>query len=71
MVDVTVRHEDGPNLQKAAEEKVLKYQPILPQAARLHGMSGAKVLPVVVGISGGMPKQTISALKNAWDSGQE
>ncbi len=57
VVDITVRHEDGPSLRKAAEEKIDKYQPILNKVARQFEMTEAATLPVVVGISGAMPLQ--------------
>lgn len=62
VVDVTVRHEDGDNLQRAHTEKVRKYQPVIPAVREMFGCEKAEVLPIVVGLTGAMPPTTIKAL---------
>ena len=63
VVDVTVRCEDGDSLRHAALSKLNTYQPLLPSVAALYQSNDAEVLPVVVGTTEAMPKDTIDALR--------
>ncbi|CAG9825805.1 unnamed protein product [Phaedon cochleariae] len=63
VVDVTVRHEDGNNLAMGHNDKMRKYGKLLPQFRQRFGSTDAKVLPIVVGTRGAMPRKTIQGLQ--------
>ncbi|KAH0816595.1 hypothetical protein GEV33_006196 [Tenebrio molitor] len=63
VVDVTVRHEDGDYLTQGRTDKITKYAPLLPVLQDRMGAGSGKVLPVVVGTRGAMPKETVEVLK--------
>jgi hypothetical protein len=63
VVDVTVRHEDVGYLQGGHHDKIDKYTQLLSVLAEKFKTSPGKVLPVVVGSRGAIPKSTISSLK--------
>jgi hypothetical protein len=63
VVDVTVRHEDGNLLAQGRQEKLDKYEPLLPTLQEQLGALSGEVLPVVVGTRGALPKETIEALR--------
>jgi hypothetical protein len=63
VVDVTVRHEDGNLLAQGRQEKLDKYEPLLPNLQEQLGALSGEVLPVVVGTRGALPKETIEALR--------
>jgi hypothetical protein len=62
VVDVTIRHEDGANLQMGRRSKMDKYTPLLPDLRERYGVVNGEVLPIVVGTRGALPRQTIAAL---------
>lgn len=61
-VDVTVRHEGGDYLSKAKQEKINKYEKLLPQLRQQFKVEKGNVLPIVIGTRGTMPKDTVIAL---------
>jgi hypothetical protein len=62
VVDVTIRHEDGANLQMGRRSKMEKYAPLLLNLRERFDMENGEVLPIVVGTRGALPRQTIAAL---------
>lgn len=63
VLDVTVRYENKDFLAQAAEEKIRKYQPAVgPLIEQLKAQHG-RVVPIVVGSRGAMPRRTIQALR--------
>jgi hypothetical protein len=63
VVDVTVRHEDEGYLQGGYIDKIKKYTPLLPILAATHKTEPGRVLPIVVGARGAIPKVTKEALQ--------
>jgi hypothetical protein len=63
VVDVTVRHEDVGYLQRGYNEKISKYTPLLQILSDKHGVNPGRVLPIVVGARGAIPKTTTEALE--------
>ncbi|KXZ75601.1 hypothetical protein TcasGA2_TC033504 [Tribolium castaneum] len=63
VVDVTVRHEDGNLLAQGRQDKLEKYEVLLPILQERLGAPSGEVLPIVVGTRGAMPKETVKALK--------
>jgi hypothetical protein len=63
IVDATVRHEVPGYLQEGYNEKLRKYTPLLPILMQQFNCSSGKVLPVVVGTRGAIPKSTIASLE--------
>ncbi|KXZ75867.1 hypothetical protein TcasGA2_TC034495 [Tribolium castaneum] len=63
VVDVTVRHEDGNLLAQGRQDKLDKYEVLLPILQERLGAPTGEVLPIVVGTRGAMPKETVEALK--------
>jgi hypothetical protein len=63
VVDVTIRHEDVGYLQQGYNEKISKYTPLLPLLAEEHKLNPGRVLPVVIGARGAIPKSTIESLE--------
>jgi hypothetical protein len=62
VVDVTVRHEDGGNLQTGKRSKADKYAPLLPDLQQRYNVESGEVLPIVIGTRGALPKQTVEVL---------
>jgi hypothetical protein len=62
VVDITVRHEDGGNLQMGRRSKIEKYAPLLPNLLERYEVTTGEVLPIVVGTRGALPKQTVEVL---------
>lgn len=62
VVDVTVRHEDGDSLARGRNEKLNKYNPLLPALQQKLKVTAGVVLPIVVGTRGAMPKETVKCL---------
>jgi hypothetical protein len=62
VVDVTIRHEDGGNLQTGRRSKIEKYARLLPDLQRIHEVEKGEVLPIVIGTRGALPKQTVEVL---------
>jgi hypothetical protein len=62
VVDITVRHEDGGNLQMGRRSKIDKYAPLPPDLLKRFEATAGEVLPIVVGTRGALPKQTIEVL---------
>jgi hypothetical protein len=63
VVDVTVRHEDTGNLDEGYRSKVEKFTPLLEILAEQLHVERGRVLPLVVGTRGSMPKTTIDSLR--------
>ena len=63
IVDVTVRFEQDNSLEEAMREKIDKYRQIFAAVKRDMGVSDVKVLPVVIGSRGAMPRATIKNLE--------
>ena len=63
VVDVTVRHEDIGYLDEGYRSKVVKYSPLLEILAEQLNVERGRVLPLVVGTIGSMPKTTIDSLR--------
>jgi hypothetical protein len=63
MIDVTARHEDAGYLPGGFNEKINKYSNLVPILAERFHVDPRKVLPVVVGNRGAIPKSTIASLK--------
>jgi hypothetical protein len=63
VVDVTVRHEDTGYLEEGHRSKVEKYIPLLDVLAGQLNVERGRVLPIVVGTRGSMPKATIDSLR--------
>ncbi|KAG5868428.1 hypothetical protein JTB14_029044 [Gonioctena quinquepunctata] len=62
VVDVTVRHEDGDGLATGRNSKIEKYSQLLPQLRQRYQTAEAKVLPIVVGTRGAMPRESTRCL---------
>jgi hypothetical protein len=63
VVDVTVRHEDTGYLDEGYRSKVEKYTPLLEILAEQLHVERGRVLPLVVGTRGSLPKTTIDSLR--------
>jgi hypothetical protein len=63
VIDVTVRHEDKGYLDEGHRSKVEKYTPLLEILAEQLNVDRGRVLPLVVGTRGSMPKTTIDSLR--------
>jgi hypothetical protein len=63
IVDATVRHEVPGYLQEGYNEMYRKYTPLLPVLMKQFNCTSGKVLPVVVGTRGAIPKSTIASLE--------
>lgn len=63
VLDVTVRYENKDYLAAAATEKRDKYKCILPKLKATFKAKTAKVIPIVIGSRGAIPKQTVLALE--------
>jgi hypothetical protein len=50
------------SLADARAEKLQKYTPLIPQVRTIFGTEKGKVLPIVVGARGALPKHTREAL---------
>jgi hypothetical protein len=63
VVDVTVRHQDKGYLEEGFNSKVQKYQPLLPLLSQQLQREPGKVVPIVIGTRGALPKATILSLE--------
>lgn len=63
LVDISVRLEDGAYLEAAKKEKIVKYSPLLKHLCQTYNVAEGKVIPIIVGSRGGMPRSTVQALK--------
>jgi len=63
VLDVTVRYENKDFLALAAKEKVDKYNPIASKLKRDLKTKSARVVPIVIGSRGAIPKGTVQELK--------
>ncbi|XP_076660648.1 uncharacterized protein LOC143364009 [Halictus rubicundus] len=63
VIDITDRFERGGYLNRAAEEKKVKYLTLLPQVVRQLGVMRASVLSIAVGSRGAIPTVTLMELK--------
>ena len=63
VVDVTVRHEDTGYLEEGYRSKVEKYTPLLEVLAEQLKVERGRVLPLVVGTRGSLPKSTLDSLR--------
>jgi hypothetical protein len=63
VVDVTVRHEDTGYLDEGYRSKVEKYAPLLEILAGQLSVERGRVLPIVVGTRGSLPKTTLDSLR--------
>lgn len=63
VADVTVRYEKGTYLEDAAREKVTKYRDTAELARVIMGGVTSRVLPIVVGSRGAIPKATREGLQ--------
>jgi hypothetical protein len=63
VIDITVRHEDTGYLEEGRLDKIRKYTPLLPLLAEQLQATPGKVLPIVVGTRGAIPKATIASLE--------
>ena len=64
VVDVTVRHEDTGYLEEGYKSKVDKYTPLIHIMATQLSVKPGRVLPIVLGTRGCMPKSTIDSLRD-------
>jgi hypothetical protein len=62
VVDVTVRHKDTGYLEECYRSKVEKYTPLLDTVAEQLKVERGRVLPLVVGTRGCLPKSAIDTL---------
>jgi hypothetical protein len=63
VVDITVRHEDTGYLDEGYRRKVEKYTPLLEILTEQLHVERGRVLPLVVGTRGSLPKTTIDSLQ--------
>jgi hypothetical protein len=63
VVDVTVRHEDVGYLQQGFNKKITKYTPLLRLLGDKYNADPGRVLPIVIGARGAIPKTTIASLE--------
>jgi hypothetical protein len=63
VVDVTVRHEDAGYLDEGHRSKVEKYTPLLDILADQLKVERGRVLPIVVGTRGCIPKDTVESMR--------
>ncbi|XP_076397961.1 uncharacterized protein LOC143266308 [Megachile rotundata] len=63
IVDITVRYEDKNNLRLAYEEKINKYKETAEYIKLKLNCSEAKILPIVVGSRGVIPRDTLTNAK--------
>jgi hypothetical protein len=63
VVDVTVHHEDTGYLEEGYRSKVEKYTPLLDTLAEELKVDRGRVLPLVVGTRGSLPKSMIDTLR--------
>jgi hypothetical protein len=63
MIDVTIHHEDGGNLQMG-RSKIEKYAPLLPDLQHRYSLGNREILPIVTGTGDGRAslKQTVEVL---------
>lgn len=63
VLDVTVRYENGNFLAAAAQEKKNKYEIILPKLKQIFKKKHDRVVPIVVGSRGALPRATVTELR--------
>jgi hypothetical protein len=63
VVDVTIRHEDTGYLEMGYKSKIEKYTPLLDVLAEQLEAERGRVLPLVVGTRGSLPKSAIDTLE--------
>jgi hypothetical protein len=63
VIDVTIRHEDEGYLEEGFRSKTAKYSPLLESLAVQLQAAPGRVLPLVVGTRGCMPKKTLESLQ--------
>ncbi|KAG8239027.1 hypothetical protein J437_LFUL018664 [Ladona fulva] len=64
IVDVTVGFEDTGSLEKAETKKREKYSVLLHEVQTMFGMRRAKVVPIVIGARGPVPRSTKNSLRD-------
>jgi hypothetical protein len=64
VIDVTVRHEDAGYLEEGHRSNIEKYTPLLPLLAEKLDKEPGKVLPIVIGTRGAIPKKTLTSLED-------
>jgi len=63
VLDVTVRYEKRDFLAAAAQEKIQKYKHIALKLKKDYNTKNARVVPIVIGSRGALPKDTVLELK--------
>lgn len=63
VVDVTVCHEDGDLLERGRRDKLGKYGSLEETLKLQLGVKDFRILPIVNGARGSMPKQTLTCLR--------
>jgi hypothetical protein len=63
VIDITVRHESTGYLEEGRASKIRKYTPLLPLLAKQLKVQPGRVLPIVIGTRGAIPKATIASLE--------
>lgn len=63
VLDVTVRYENKDFLEMAAKEKTEKYKCILPTVKTMLKAKTARVMPIVIGSRGAIPRKMVLALQ--------
>lgn len=63
VLDVRVRYENKDYLATAATEKIEKYRSILPTLKKMFQDKTARILPIVIGSRGAIPRKTALALE--------
>jgi len=64
VIDVTVRHEDIGYLEEDHNSNIRKYKPLIPTLAKQLRQKPSRVLPIVIGTRGALPKSTILSLED-------
>jgi hypothetical protein len=61
-VQVTVHHKDMGYLEEGHNSKIARYSPLQPLLANQFNAKPGRVLPIVIGTRGTLPKSTLSSL---------
>jgi hypothetical protein len=64
VIDVTVRHEDIGYLEEGHNSKIKKYTSLIPTLAKQLQQQPGRVLPIVIGTRGALPKSTVLSLED-------